>query len=417
MTARAAVDAETRRAAQEAARRRPRSRARSTCRCRCRRPGSCATVLFVPPSMPALDLLAKMQATRIHLALVIDEYGGTDGLVSIEDIVEQIVGDIEDEHDEDEPPSDRRASATARSSPTRAPASTTSSPRSASTSTSARRPRRSTRSAATGRRWSAACRCAASWCPGPAGFEIEVLDADPRRVKRVRIHRSKRSPDRARPRRPPPLQRPRRDGEPGDRADARRRTTVAAPISRRDPQRAAEVVPPSRRRRACDARSRVCALGRAGLGMAARADRVRRGRRVGAGAGAVRLWPVLFLTFPVLVWLVDGAGGRPPRRRRRAPRSPAGGSASAISSPGSTGSATPSWSTPRRSAGCCRSRWSALPAGLRSVHRRSASRSRALLWTRGAVRASWRSPSRSPPPNGCAAICSPAFPGTPSAMR
>ena len=57
-------------------------------------------LLFVPPSMPAIDLLAKMQATRIHLALVIDEYGGTDGLVSIEDIVEQIVGDIEDEHDE-----------------------------------------------------------------------------------------------------------------------------------------------------------------------------------------------------------------------------------------------------------------------------------------------------------------------------
>jgi len=61
-------------------------------------------VLFVPPSMPALDLLLKMQATRIHLALVIDEYGGTDGLVSIEDLVEEIVGDIEDEHDTDEGP-------------------------------------------------------------------------------------------------------------------------------------------------------------------------------------------------------------------------------------------------------------------------------------------------------------------------
>src|SRR5215472_9498197 len=48
--------------------------------------------LYAPPSMPALDLLAKMQATRIHLALVIDEYGGTDGLVSIEDLVELIVG-------------------------------------------------------------------------------------------------------------------------------------------------------------------------------------------------------------------------------------------------------------------------------------------------------------------------------------
>ncbi|MDO9127086.1 MAG: CBS domain-containing protein, partial [Parvibaculum sp.] len=59
-------------------------------------------ILFVPPSMPALDLLVKMQATRIHLALVIDEYGGTDGLVSLEDIVEMVVGDIEDEHDEKE---------------------------------------------------------------------------------------------------------------------------------------------------------------------------------------------------------------------------------------------------------------------------------------------------------------------------
>ena len=54
--------------------------------------------------MPALDLLVKMQASRTHMALVIDEYGGTDGLVSIEDVVEAIVGDIEDEHDEAERP-------------------------------------------------------------------------------------------------------------------------------------------------------------------------------------------------------------------------------------------------------------------------------------------------------------------------
>ena len=64
-------------------------------------------ILFVPPSMPALDLLAKMQATRIHLALVIDEYGGTDGIVSIEDVVEEVFGEIEDEHDEDEMPAHR----------------------------------------------------------------------------------------------------------------------------------------------------------------------------------------------------------------------------------------------------------------------------------------------------------------------
>jgi CBS domain containing-hemolysin-like protein len=58
-------------------------------------------ILFVPPSMRALDLLLKMQASHTHLALVIDEYGGTDGLVSIEDLIEEIVGDIADEHDED----------------------------------------------------------------------------------------------------------------------------------------------------------------------------------------------------------------------------------------------------------------------------------------------------------------------------
>ncbi|MCU0832111.1 MAG: hemolysin family protein [Rhizobiaceae bacterium] len=65
-------------------------------------------VLFVPASMPAADLMAQMQAKRIQMALVIDEYGGTDGLVSLEDIVEMIVGDIEDEHDDDEPLIEKR---------------------------------------------------------------------------------------------------------------------------------------------------------------------------------------------------------------------------------------------------------------------------------------------------------------------
>jgi CBS domain containing-hemolysin-like protein len=59
-------------------------------------------VLFVPGSMRIVDLLARMRAGRTHMAMIVDEYGGTDGLVTIEDLVEEIVGDIEDEHDEDE---------------------------------------------------------------------------------------------------------------------------------------------------------------------------------------------------------------------------------------------------------------------------------------------------------------------------
>mgnify|MGYP006270283971 FL=1 len=59
-------------------------------------------LLYVPPSMPIGVLLAKMQSERRHMALVIDEYGGVDGLLTIEDLIEQVVGEIEDEHDTDE---------------------------------------------------------------------------------------------------------------------------------------------------------------------------------------------------------------------------------------------------------------------------------------------------------------------------
>ena len=61
-------------------------------------------LLFVPPSMPVRDLLLQMRATHIHMAMVIDEFGGTDGLATIEDLVEEIVGEIQDEHDTNEPP-------------------------------------------------------------------------------------------------------------------------------------------------------------------------------------------------------------------------------------------------------------------------------------------------------------------------
>ncbi|MBL27995.1 MAG: magnesium/cobalt efflux protein [Rhodospirillaceae bacterium] len=61
-------------------------------------------LLYIPPSMPVRDLLLKMRNTKVHMAMVVDEYGGIDGLVTIEDLVEQIVGKIEDEHDREESP-------------------------------------------------------------------------------------------------------------------------------------------------------------------------------------------------------------------------------------------------------------------------------------------------------------------------
>ncbi len=160
-------------------------------------------ILFVPPSMPAIDLLAKMQATRIHLALVIDEYGGTDGIVSIEDVVEQIVGDIEDEHDEDEVPSIVRQADGSFLADARAPleevvaavgAEFDVKEEAAEVDTLAgyimtRVGRLPTRGEVV---------------PGPGDFEIEVLDADPRRLKRVRITRRNGRPGRRTVRQPRP---------------------------------------------------------------------------------------------------------------------------------------------------------------------------------------------------------------------
>jgi CBS domain containing-hemolysin-like protein len=159
------------------------------------------TILFVPPSMPAIDLLAKMQATRIHLALVIDEYGGTDGLVSMEDIVELIVGDIEDEHDEDaehrvvrQPDGSYLADARASLEEVMALVGAEFDVGEATEEVHTLGGYLATRIGRLPVR--------GELVPGPGPFEIEVLDADPRRVKRVRIHRGKQPPgahDEARP--------------------------------------------------------------------------------------------------------------------------------------------------------------------------------------------------------------------------
>ncbi len=158
------------------------------------------TILFVPPSMPAIDLLAKMQATRIHLALVIDEYGGTDGLVSIEDIVEQIVGDIEDEHDEDVTIGVVRQADGTYLANARASLDDVTATIGAEFDVGEAAEDVDTLGGylvtQVGR-----VPVRGELVPGPSGFEIEVLDADPRRVKRVRIYRGRDRAGRRAPRR------------------------------------------------------------------------------------------------------------------------------------------------------------------------------------------------------------------------
>lgn len=145
-------------------------------------------ILFVPPSMPVTALLASMQATRMQLALVIDEYGGTDGLVSLEDVIEMVVGDIEDEHDDDEGPmivpegdsaflADARADLDDVSATVGTDLSGGEAGEDIDTigglvvSLLGRVPVRG------------------ELVSVPGGFEFEILDADPRRIKRLRIRR------------------------------------------------------------------------------------------------------------------------------------------------------------------------------------------------------------------------------------
>ena len=153
-------------------------------------------LLFVPPSMRAIDLLAQMQASRIHLALVVDEYGGTDGLVSIEDIVEQIVGEIDDEHDSDEPPAIVRQADNSFIADARASLDDVRSVIGEEFVTGEAGEEVATLGgflvSHVGR-----LPVRGEVISGPGNFEIEVLDADPRRVKRLRIApRKERTPPR-----------------------------------------------------------------------------------------------------------------------------------------------------------------------------------------------------------------------------
>jgi len=156
-------------------------------------------ILFVPPSMPVAVLLPNMQASRMQMALVIDEYGGTDGLVSLEDAVEMIVGDIEDESDEDAGPmivpdgkggflADARADLDELAAAIGEDLAGGDSGEDVDTigglifNLIGRIPVRGELVAT------------------PSGYEFEILDADPRRIKRLRIYRRPPAEQRRRPR-------------------------------------------------------------------------------------------------------------------------------------------------------------------------------------------------------------------------
>jgi magnesium and cobalt transporter len=143
-------------------------------------------VLFAAPSMPVLDLLLQMRLSRVHMALVIDEFGGIDGLVTIEDVIEEIVGEIEDEHDDADKPklierpdgsliADGRTSLEALRERVAAPLLPPDQEEGVDT-------------------LAGLVGALAGRVPGrgevikhPAGLEFEILDADPRRIKRVRV--------------------------------------------------------------------------------------------------------------------------------------------------------------------------------------------------------------------------------------
>lgn len=143
-------------------------------------------LLYVPPSMPIGVLLAKMQTERTHMALVIDEYGGVDGLLTIEDLIEQVIGEIEDEHDIEEAQPWTREGETQWLALARAPLDEFEAELGIALSDvddeeevdtlgglvfllSGRVPARG------------------EVVPHPSGVEFEVIDADPRRIKRLRV--------------------------------------------------------------------------------------------------------------------------------------------------------------------------------------------------------------------------------------
>jgi CBS domain containing-hemolysin-like protein len=146
-------------------------------------------VLFVAPSVPILDLLVQMRQARTHIAMVADEFGGIDGLVTIEDLIEEIVGEIEDEHDvADEPRLAERADGTLIAD-ARTPIEALEEHQGVRLRPSGEQEEVDTLgglvSSLAGR-----VPTRGEVIPHPSGIEFEVLDADPRKIKRLRVRRS-----------------------------------------------------------------------------------------------------------------------------------------------------------------------------------------------------------------------------------
>ncbi len=144
-------------------------------------------VLFAAPTMPVLDLLLQMRLSRVHMALVVDEFGGIDGLVTIEDVIEEIVGEIEDEHDDADQPKliERPDGSLIADARTRIEALQERVP------TTPLLPREEEETIDT---LGGLVGALAGRVPNrgevfkhSSGLEFEVLDADPRRIKRVRV--------------------------------------------------------------------------------------------------------------------------------------------------------------------------------------------------------------------------------------
>ena len=144
------------------------------------------SLIYAPPSMPIGVLLTKMQTQRIHMALVIDEYGGVDGLVTLEDLIEQVIGEIEDEHDQEEGKFWRQEKAGCYLALARTPIEDFQEEVGIRLLEAEDEEEIDTLG---GLVFMLAGRVPARGevIPHPSGAEIEVVDADPRRIKRLRL--------------------------------------------------------------------------------------------------------------------------------------------------------------------------------------------------------------------------------------